>query len=211
MPSAPIHPTSASPLARAVYSFNRALMRQWHQVEVLSPCPIPTVGPGLVVCNHISWLDPAVIQSTCPRPIKFIMAQDMMNSVPGLAWMVRQMDVIAVAGTARDAASMRQALSVLDAGGLVGIFPEGGLSRDGAFLPFQAGTGLLIKRSRVPVYPVAIEGTHRAKTGPGAYLIPKRAAVCWGKPMRFTTRADAQQLTGLVEAAVHSIKPASVD
>jgi 1-acyl-sn-glycerol-3-phosphate acyltransferase len=58
--------------------------------------------------------------------------------------------------------SFRHIVEVLRAGGLVGIFPEGGITRDGAMRPFRAGAAVLALQIGVPVVPIYVAGTFEA-------------------------------------------------
>ena len=54
----------------------------------------------------------------------------------------------------------REAIKHVRGGGVLGIFPEGGLERPArTILPFQAGVGLIIRRTEAPVLPVVVSGT----------------------------------------------------
>jgi 1-acyl-sn-glycerol-3-phosphate acyltransferase len=58
--------------------------------------------------------------------------------------------------------SFRRVVEVIQGGGLVGIFPEGGITRDGAMRPFRAGAAVLALQSGVPVVPIHMGGTFQA-------------------------------------------------
>ena len=121
----------------------------------------PEIGrtePLIIVCNHTAGLDPVLVQATCPFFIRWLMAQDMRASV--LEWFWKFWDIIFVDRDRRDSAGLRTALRHLRAGGVIGVFPEGALERPSRqLLPFQAGAGLLIKRSGARVLTVTIEDT----------------------------------------------------
>src|SRR4051812_46273398 len=55
---------------------NTCFARHFHHLEVLSPCPLPPTGPAILVCNHISGLDPVLIQSASKRLIVWMMARE---------------------------------------------------------------------------------------------------------------------------------------
>jgi 1-acyl-sn-glycerol-3-phosphate acyltransferase len=72
---------------------------------------------------------------------------------------------------------------VLQAGRALVVFPEGGRTPDGKIQPLAAGAGLLIKRAKVPVVPVAIDGAFKA--WPIHRLLPRagKVRVLYGAPM----------------------------
>lgn len=115
-------------------------------------------GPLVVVANHTAGVDPMLIQAACRFFIRWMMAMDM--QLPSLGWLWRWGEVISVDRNGREVGATREAIRHLEAGGVLGIFPEGTLERPaGHILPFLAGVGLIVHRSGAPVLPVLIEGT----------------------------------------------------
>jgi len=189
---------------RAVCAFTRVLLRGWHETQILTPSPVPRTGGGIIIANHISWLDPAVVVSLTPRPVIFMMAADVAKH-PILSGFVRGMEIIPLTGSARDSAAMRQALQIIKDGHLLGIFPEGGIARQSTFLPFQPGAGLVVKRSGAPVYPLCVEGTHRGKAGFGVYLNPQKIRVAWGEALDLSAERDVGAITKRLESSIHDL------
>jgi 1-acyl-sn-glycerol-3-phosphate acyltransferase len=186
-------------------------MRQWHQVDVIRPCAIPAQGPGVIVCNHISWLDPAVLQSTCPRPITYMMGKEMTEQF-GLQWVKNHFPILPVSGSAKDSSSFKNAIRILANGELLGIFPEGGLARETTFLPFQPGAAMIAQRAKVPgakvpVFPVCINGTSRSKAGFGVFLRPQQLKVNWGTQVNLDPKIPYEESTRLIEQIVHNLLP----
>ena len=73
----------------------------------------------------------------------------------------------------------------LEGGRAVLIFPEGSRTTDGRVAPFKRGVAVLVKRSRCPVVPVALEGAYEA--WPRSRRLPRwlghRVAVMYGRPI----------------------------
>lgn len=122
---------------------------------------LPETGPALIVCNHISYMDPLIIGGTIQRPIRFVMTHRIYN-IRGLKWLFRLAGAIPVAPAHEDAECLRRAFESVDEalarGELVGLFPEGGLSPDGEVQRFRAGITEILSRRQVPVVPMALEG-----------------------------------------------------
>ena len=122
---------------------------------------IPETGPALVVCNHLSYMDPLIIGGTIHRPIRFVMTHRIYN-MRGLTWLFRLAGAIPVAPAKVDAECLARAFETVDQalanGELVGIFPEGGLSPDGEVQAFRSGISEILARRPVPVVPMALEG-----------------------------------------------------
>jgi 1-acyl-sn-glycerol-3-phosphate acyltransferase len=82
-------------------------------------------------------------------------------NIPVMRWIFRTAKAIPIAGAKEDPELMRRAFDEVDAaladGQIVGIFPEGGLTRDGAIAPFKAGVERILARRPVPVVPMALK------------------------------------------------------
>ncbi len=122
---------------------------------------VPDEGAALLVCNHVSYMDPLVISGAVPRPIRFVMYYKIFN-VPGMNWVFRAYRAIPIAGAKEDPAVMQAAFDAVDealaAGELVCIFPEGALTRDGEIAAFKSGVEKILARRPVPVVPMALTG-----------------------------------------------------
>jgi len=122
---------------------------------------IPDKGPVIVVANHVSYVDALVITAACRRPIQFVMDHNIFKT-PVLAWVFRQMKAIPIAGVKEDPAMMAQAFErvkqTLADGDVVGIFPEGKLTKDGEMNPFRPGIERIVAETGVPVVPLALRG-----------------------------------------------------
>ena len=127
---------------------------------------VPDEGAALVVCNHVSYMDALILAATIPRPVRFVMYYKIFN-IPVMRWIFRTAKAIPIAGAREDPALMQHAFDAVDealaTGGIVGIFPEGALTRDGAIAPFKGGVERILERAAargqvVPVIPMALRG-----------------------------------------------------
>nr|HET7859115.1 MFS transporter [Caldimonas sp.] len=121
---------------------------------------IPTEGAAILVCNHVSFIDPVLLMAASPRPIRFIMDHEIFR-IPMLGWFFRLAKAIPIAPQKVDARTYEQAFArarqVLDEGDLLCIFPEGAISRDGELAEFKGGVMRLLAASPVPVVPIALQ------------------------------------------------------
>lgn len=169
--------------AGVFFALGRAYVRIVHGLRVEGKAAIPSVGAGgrapgplIVIANHTAGLDPVIIQAAVPFHIRWIMAEDM--RLGQLEWMWQWLRVIFVSRTSRDSMGTREAIRHLQSGGVIGIFPEGGLERPSfEILPFQAGVGLLIKRSGARVLPVVVDGTPQVDPAWASLWKPSRSRV----------------------------------
>ncbi|HVY23275.1 MAG TPA: MFS transporter [Steroidobacteraceae bacterium] len=122
---------------------------------------IPEEGAALLICNHLSFVDPLIIMAACPRPIRFVMDHNIFK-LPLLRFAFRDAKAIPIAPAKEDAAALEQAYdeiaAALQAGELVAIFPEGGITRDGELQAFKSGVEKILARTPVPVIPMALQG-----------------------------------------------------
>jgi 1-acyl-sn-glycerol-3-phosphate acyltransferase len=143
------------------YRVARLYVRIVHGLEVVGAQNIPRgrhAGPLIVVCNHTAGIDPILVQAVCEFEVRWMMASDM--RLPGYEPFWQWARVISVNRMGRDAAGAREAIRHVQSGGVLGVFPEGGIERPPrTVLPFYAGVGLIIAKTRAPVLPVIIEGT----------------------------------------------------
>lgn len=138
--------------------------------------PPDAAGPLVVVCNHTAGIDPVLVQVSCPFEIRWVMALDM--RAPRLSFVWDWLAVIFVDRAGRDAAGAREAVRHLRSGGVLGIFPEGRIERpQRQLLPFQAGVGMIIRRSGADALLVSIEGTPTTPTAWGSLWLTSRARV----------------------------------
>jgi 1-acyl-sn-glycerol-3-phosphate acyltransferase len=122
---------------------------------------IPDSGPAVIVCNHVSFVDPLVIMAACPRPIRFVMDHRIFKT-PVMSFVFREGRAIPIASAKEDPALMEKAFDevaeALAAGELVGIFPEGRITETGDVNPFRPGISRILQRTPVPVIPLALRG-----------------------------------------------------
>ena len=122
---------------------------------------IPEEGAAVLVCNHVSFVDPIVIAAASRRPIRFVMDYRIYR-MPVISLIFRHMRAIPIAPARDDAVMMEAAFeevaSALAAGELVAIFPEGRITDSGDLYPFRPGVQRIVGRTPVPIIPMALQG-----------------------------------------------------
>jgi 1-acyl-sn-glycerol-3-phosphate acyltransferase len=120
---------------------------------------IPSTGAAVIVCNHVSFMDPVLLSGAIRRPMRFVMYYKIFK-MPVLKFFFKAMKAIPIAGAREDEEIMNAAFDTVDdelaAGNIVCIFPEGGLTRDGEIQHFRPGIEKIIARRAVPVIPVSL-------------------------------------------------------
>ena len=147
---------------------------------------IPTSGPALLTCNHVSFVDPILLMAASPRPIHFVMDYRIFRA-PLLGWLFRLCKTIPIAPQQEDPAvyeaAFARAAQVLRDGDLLAIFPEGAITRDGQLQPFKGGVMKILAQAdadglEVPVVPMALTNLW------GSYFSRAEPAGAMSKPFR---------------------------
>ncbi|GLQ93388.1 MFS transporter [Dyella acidisoli] len=137
------------------------LVNSLYRIRVDGMRNLPEEGPALLVCNHVSFMDPLILMANLRRPARFVMYYKIFN-VPLLHFVFKTAKAIPIAGQKEDPAVLQRALDEVDAaladGEVVCIFPEGGLTKDGNIAPFRSGVDKILARRPVPVVPMALRG-----------------------------------------------------
>ena len=131
------------------------------RLETFGQNHVPRKGAAILAANHASFLDPILIGIRARRPVRFLVAAEFYRD-RRLNALLRSLGAIPVGGNAGMVSSFRHITEVIRSGGLLGIFPEGGITRDGAMKPFRAGTAVLALQTGVPVVPIHMGGTFDA-------------------------------------------------
>jgi 1-acyl-sn-glycerol-3-phosphate acyltransferase len=140
----------------------RIVLKVFFRLQVTGLENVPRAGPCILVANHASYFDPLVLGSVIRfRPVRF-MARSNLFRHGGLGWFLRHSLVVPIHRDRGDVGALRQGVGLLNAGAILGIFPEGTRTADGSLQKAKGGIGFLIARSGAPVVPVYIAGTYRA-------------------------------------------------
>ena len=132
-----------------------------YRMRIESPEGIPHAGAAVLAVNHVSFVDWLLMASASPRPLRFVMLEEYAR-LPLVRFLFRGAKVIPIASAKVDPELLERAndriAEELAAGELVCIFPEGRISDDGRLSPFRHGIEHVVRRTPVPVVPVALVG-----------------------------------------------------
>lgn len=186
-------PTGAVPW---VHDFGRWLgtwiARPFYRIRVHHRSRIPADGPVVLVANHSSFVEPQILFGLVRRRAVFLVKAELSKGPVGHAF--RWLGQIMVRRGVADREPLLAAVSVLKAGGLIGIFPEG-TRGDGDVARAEQGAAWLVRMTDAVVLPVATRGTYRPLGGRRRFR-PK-LDVLVGEPFRLTV---APGRTGLAAA-----------
>jgi 1-acyl-sn-glycerol-3-phosphate acyltransferase len=121
---------------------------------------VPRKGAAVMCSNHLSLLDPPLIGSALTRPIHF-MAKEELFRVPVLSYLLPKIHAFPVKRGQSDMKAIKTAIQVLRSGELLGIFPEGTRTKEGAEGEAQEGAVFIALKAKTPIIPIAIVGPYR--------------------------------------------------
>ncbi|MEU1661116.1 MULTISPECIES: lysophospholipid acyltransferase family protein [Streptomyces] len=124
--------------------------------RVLGAWKVPASGPVIFAVNHSHNIDGPMVMGVAPRPTHFLIKKEAF--IGPLGAFLTGIGQLKVDRTAADRAAITQALDLLAAGGVLGIFPEG-TRGEGDFASLRAGLAYFAVRSGAPVVPVAVMGS----------------------------------------------------
>lgn len=127
---------------------------------------IPSTGPAVLACNHVSFVDAVLLMGALRRPARFVMYHKIFR-LPVLGWFFRLARAIPIAPQKEDPAVYAKAFELaaeaLANGEVVAIFPEGMLTLDGKLQEFKGGLSKILALAAArgvepAVVPMALSG-----------------------------------------------------
>ncbi len=133
------------------------------RLKVTGQQNIPQDGPFIIVANHSSLLDPVILGVSLRSKIIFVAAAYLFK-IRWLGYLLRKANSIPIyrESNANNIKSIKKALKILQKGGVLGIFPEGGVDRQKNNFPVRAGAAYLAAKAGVPIVPIRIKGADKA-------------------------------------------------
>lgn len=175
------HPTRCNWVWLSCRFLLRVFFIIWLRYRARGVETIPRDGGGLVLVNHQSFLDPLLVGLPLARPVSYL-ARDNLFRIPFIGWMLRKTYVMPISREAGGSSSIKEAVARMKYGFMVGIFPEGTRSEDGSVGSFKPGFIAIIRRAKLPVYPVGIAGAHLAYPRHAWFIRPRQVCVVFGEP-----------------------------
>ena len=159
------------------------ILRLVFRVKVVGSENEPTreQGPYLVCANHQTFLDPILICAATRRQQPHYMAKAELFKIPVLSFFIRKLGAYPVSRGKGDVGAVKHAISLLESGRSVGIFPQGTRcpDRNPRDCRIKSGAGLLAARAGVQVLPVHI------KIKNYRWRPFRRVTLIFGKPISF--------------------------
>ena len=180
-PLAPKSPLEAWGYSVCQFTFG-LLLRTIFRMRFADVRSLPD-GPLILAANHRSFIDPGVLGAIADRPIIYMMHAKYYD-LKALNWFFRMSRCIVVDDAADMRAALRASEEVLRQGQVLGIFPEGHISKDGTLQPPQPGIAWLARRTGAPVIPVYLGGTREVLPRGAKCLRMGQVRVAMGQPLR---------------------------
>jgi 1-acyl-sn-glycerol-3-phosphate acyltransferase len=134
--------------------------RPFYRIRVRHRSRVPSSGPVVLVANHSSFVEPQLLFGLVRRRAVFLVKSELSRGVAGTAF--RWIGQIMVRRGVADREPLMTAVSILRAGGLIGVFPEGTRGA-GDVEHAEQGAAWLVRMTGAVVLPVATRGTRERR------------------------------------------------
>ena len=145
------------PVRRTMQVLARFLLRTLADFRIIGREHLPKTGPLLVVANHFSTLDTAVLVAALPWPVEFLGGFQMVDAADSVKWIPRLWGYYSVRRGWVSRTAMHAATAVMKQKGTLIIFPEGG-SWAQVLRPARPGTAYLAVHTGARLLPVGLDG-----------------------------------------------------
>ncbi len=169
-----------------------------YRIRIVGRPNIPSRGPALLVANHVSMIDGALVAACIQRFVRFMVYAPIYRK-PLFHAVLKRMSAIPISASNRKEMieAIGRARAELQAGHVVCIFAEGAVSRTGNMLPFKRGFERIVAGLDVPIVPIYLDrvwgSVFSFKHEKFIWKMPERlpypVTVTWGQPMPSTSTA----------------------
>jgi 1-acyl-sn-glycerol-3-phosphate acyltransferase len=160
----------------------RALLFRWVRVEIQGAEHLAHEGPVIVAPVHRSNLDAPLVASAGPRQMRALAKQSLFVN-PVSAWACAALAAIPVRRGEADREAMRSARTILDAGEMMIVFPEGTRQSGAEVAGVFDGVSYLASKTGAVIVPVGIAGTESALPAGAKFIRRSRVAIVVGPPI----------------------------
>ena len=170
-----------------------------------------TDGPVLIASNHESYLDPPLVGVAYDKAVYYLARKTLFTGFG--AWRYPRLNSIPVDQDRPDMTSLKTIIKLLRGGNQVVVFPEGARTLDGELQKAEAGTGLIVAKSKAVVQPVRIFGARAALPRGTNKLRFRPITLVIGDPITFTAeelkakgRDDYQKISDKIMQSISEIE-----
>jgi 1-acyl-sn-glycerol-3-phosphate acyltransferase len=172
------------------------LLRGWFGLHVEGAAHVPAAGPALIAPNHKSFMDAFFVGMAVRRHVRFMAKSEIFRGP--LAGLLVRLGAFPVRRGERDEDALETARAILEADGVIVVFPEGTRVQDPDALGApHHGAGRLAVQTGAPVVPTAIAGTAHLWLGP--LPKPRHIRVAFCRPVSAPAGAGPEGVSELVD------------
>jgi 1-acyl-sn-glycerol-3-phosphate acyltransferase len=168
---------------------------------------VPASGPVILAPNHFSFMDHFFLGVSIRRKVRFMAKSQLFT--PPMQWIYSHGGVFPVRRGHGDEEAFRTAHTILEGGGCIAMYAEGGRSRSGKLAEtVKRGIGRLALESGAPVLPIAIHGSSKVRNWK-RLRFPK-VTVLYGDPIRWErmtspTREQQQRVANEIFSEIRAL------
>lgn len=197
----------ATPIYCAARSAVRLISTIFQDLKVYNVTNVPLSGGVLLLANHQSFVDPAFIAAKLPRKLSFLARSGLFDPII-FGWLIRQCNAFPVKQGKGDVGAMKESIRLLQDGKALLMFPEGQRTSNGRLQEIAPGAALIVKRAKVPVVPIAIEGAFGV--WPRHRMLPRtgKVRINFGKPVnlhQLDSRAIVPEIGRLISGLLDEL------
>jgi 1-acyl-sn-glycerol-3-phosphate acyltransferase len=171
----------------AVRSLTLLYSWSFFRARVISTDKVPPTGPVILAPNHFSFMDHFFVGSPVRRKVRFMAKSQLFK--PPMQWVYTHGGVFPVRRGHRDEEAIETAHSILERGGCLAMYCEGGRSRDGKLAEeAKPGIGRLALETGATVVPIAIHGSSKVRNW--KKLEFPKVTIQYGDPFRYEKIAE---------------------
>lgn len=187
--------------AYALHTIIRGYGQRWHRAR-WDCSTVPAEGPAILVCNHVSVLDPLLLIASNLRIISFIIAREYYEQ-PVLRPFLDAVGCMPARRDGSDRKVIVRALQVLREGRVLGIFPEGGIGRGSDAM--QEGVAWLVQQTGAPVVPARVTGAAQCSSDLRTFVSRQRPMLRYGPPLSLATDLPRDEILQRIMAAIQAL------
>lgn len=128
-----------------------------HKVTGIDAVPM---GAAILASNHVSFLDPPMIGTSCPFPVHFFARASLFNG-PILRFFISRLNTHPLQYGDHELTAMKMACQLLEEGKKIILFPEGERSFNGQLQALKPGAARIALRTSAPIVPIYLEGVFK--------------------------------------------------
>jgi len=159
------------------------IFKLFFRIRIYGRENIPSRGGVILAANHLSYLDPIILGLLTPRKMNYMAKEELFKKFL-FRLLIERLGAFPLKRDRIDRSAYEKAISLLQEGRVLALFPEGTRGRRGKLGYFKKGVSRIALKTGVPIVPVIIRGTDEALPKGRKMIKLARIEVRVGKPLR---------------------------